>query len=65
MKDYDYTGMMFDSLILIVAATTGNGEAPDSGKLFIEMTNAFIAKREKLVKIHGAGSQHVSYVGMK
>ena len=65
MKDYDYTGMMFDSLILIVAATTENGDAPDSGKLFIEMTNAFIAKREKHIKIHGAGSQHVSYVGMK
>ena len=64
MKDYDYAGMMYDSLILIVAATTGNGDAPDSGKLFIEMTDAFIAKREKLIRIHGEGSQHISYVGM-
>ena len=65
MKDYDYTGIMFDSLILIVAATTGNGDAPDSGKLFIEMTNAFISKREKHIKLNGAGSQHISYVGRK
>lgn len=45
MKSYDYTGIKFETLVLIVAATTGNGEPPENGRLFVEMTDALIGDK--------------------
>lgn len=47
MKDYDYTAIMYESMIIIVAATTGNGEPPQNGKFFVEITDAFISERSQ------------------
>lgn len=35
MSDYDFTRIEYDQCILIVSSTTGNGEAPDNGQVYI------------------------------
>lgn len=41
MADYDYTKITYESVLLLVASTFGNGEAPENGKLFTEMVNEY------------------------
>jgi sulfite reductase alpha subunit-like flavoprotein len=36
MEDYDFDNIVKESLLLIVASTFGNGEAPDNGKVIIK-----------------------------
>ena len=41
MADYDYTKITYESLLIAVVSTFGNGEPPDNGKLFVKMAEAY------------------------
>lgn len=47
MADYDYAKMTMESVVIAIASTFGNGEAPENGKLFLEMTSAYKKHFEK------------------
>ena len=41
MDKYDYTKFTQESLLIAIVSTFGNGEPPENGHLFLEMTDAY------------------------